>query len=127
MLPASSSTTTTHQPVCIAMLCYAVWHWQRAGSPVVGPSGLNPSAPEQRKALVPVPERTWALRNVANSMVRSGGAAQLPGAVKMLQEAADLAADHYGPGHPGGCRRLEGSGAAVAVWEAIEAHGRAMC
>jgi hypothetical protein len=75
---------------------------QRAGSPVVGPSGLDPSAQEQRKALVPVPERTWALRNVANSMVRSGGAAQLPGAVKMLREAADLAADHYGAGHPGG-------------------------
>lgn len=59
-----------------------------------------------RQALVPVPERTWALRNVANSMLRSGAAASgdtaaAEEALTMLKQAADLAAEHYGKTHPG--------------------------
>ncbi len=60
---------------------------------------------------MPVPERTWALRNVANAMLRSGataaaaadggGGAAAEEAVGMLRQAAQLSADHYGPEHPG--------------------------
>ena len=39
-----------------------------------------------RRSLSPVPERLWAMRNVANGMVRSGQAAQLGEAVAMLQQ-----------------------------------------
>jgi hypothetical protein len=74
---------------------------QGGGSAVVGLRGLDPSGAEQRKALVPVPERMWALRNVANNMLRTGSGDQAGEALNMLQEAADLAADHYGRDHPG--------------------------
>jgi hypothetical protein len=58
---------------------------------------------QQRNLVTPVPERVWALRNVANSQLQfAGGAQQLQEAVGMLQEAAELSASHYGPGHPGG-------------------------
>jgi hypothetical protein len=54
---------------------------------------------------VPVPERTWALRNVANSMLRSAGgsgdAAAAEEALGMLRQAAELSAEHYGKQHPG--------------------------
>lgn len=64
--------------------------------------GLDPSGPAQRAALVPVPERTWALRNVANNMLRFGAAGSQAGeAVGMLREAAQLSADYYGATHPG--------------------------
>ena len=67
---------------------------------MVGPRGLDPSGAEQRKALVPAPERMWALRNVANNMLRTGAGDKAGEALNMLQEAADLAADTYGKDHP---------------------------
>ena len=86
-------------------------------SPVSGPGGLDPQGARLRQQLVPAPERIWALRNVANSMLRStassgggGGSAASSSsssapsaeeAVSMLKQAADLAADHYGKNHPG--------------------------
>lgn len=80
-----------------------------------GVGGLDPQAARMRQALVPVPERIWALRNVANNLVRSaaassggggseGAASQAAAAaegISMLQQAADLAAEHYGKTHPG--------------------------
>lgn len=56
-----------------------------------------------RQDLVPVPERTWALRNVANNMLRTAAAdsAAAAEALGMLKQAADLAAGHYGKTHPG--------------------------
>lgn len=104
------------------------------GSPVVGPGGLDPQAARLKQQLVPAPERIWALRNVANSMLRSAtfGAAGSSGssaaaggdaadsispaaeeALSMLRQAAYLAADHYGDNHPGGCT--------VAFWGAGQA------
>ena len=71
---------------------------------MVGPRGLDPSGSEQRKALVPAPERMWALRNVANNMLRTGAGDKAGEALNMLQEAADLAADTYGIDHPGKSR-----------------------
>lgn len=72
---------------------------------MVGPGGLDPQGSRLRQALVPVPERTWALRNVANSMLRSAAAsgdnAAAEEALGMLKQAADLAAEHYGATHPG--------------------------
>lgn len=55
---------------------------------------------EARKSLVPVPERLWALRNVANNLVRFGLPAQLPEAVAMLSQADGVARGHYGAVHP---------------------------
>ncbi len=82
---------------------------------MVGPGGRDPQGARSRQALLPVPERTGALRNVANSMLRSAAAAAAAGssgdggssaaaeeALGMLKQAADLAADHYGKEHPGG-------------------------
>eukprot|EP00775_Hariotina_reticulata_P000703 gene703-1003_t len=80
------------------------------GSSIAGPGGLDPSGAQQRQALVPVPERTWALRNVANNMLRSAaavsgggsanGAAAVAEALAMFKQAAELSASHYGPDHP---------------------------
>jgi hypothetical protein len=83
------------------------------GSGVMGPGGLDPQAARARQQLVPAPERIWALRNVANSMLRStassgGGGSSSSStpsaeeAVSMLKSASDLAAEHYGMSHPGG-------------------------
>lgn len=79
------------------------------GSAIAGPGGLDPSGARQRQALVPVPERTWALRNVANNMLRSAvsgdgssnGAAAVSEALAMFKQAAELSANHYGPHSPG--------------------------
>jgi hypothetical protein len=77
----------------------------------MGPGGLDPQAARARNQLVPAPERIWALRNVANSMLRStassgggGSSSSTPSAeeaVSMLKQASDLAAEHYGMTHPG--------------------------
>ena len=64
--------------------------------------------------MVPAPERIWALRNVASSMLRStassgGGGSSSSStpsaeeAVSMLRQASNLAAEHYGANHPGVC------------------------
>lgn len=82
------------------------------GSPVAGPGGIDPQGARMRQQLVPAPERIWALRNVANSMLRStassggGGSSgsatpSAEEAVSMLQQASDLASDHYGKQSPG--------------------------
>lgn len=81
-------------------------------SPVGGQGGLDPQGARLRQQLVPAPERIWALRNVANSMLRSTASSGGSGssgsstpsaeeAVSMLHQAADLAAEHYGKNHPG--------------------------
>lgn len=79
----------------------------------MGPGGLDPQAARARNQLVPAPERIWALRNVANSMLRStassgGGGSNSSSstpsaeeAVSMLKQASDQAAEHYGMTHPG--------------------------
>jgi hypothetical protein len=80
------------------------------GSAVAGPGGIDPQGARSRQQLVPAPERIWALRNVASNMLRStassggGGSSSAPSAeeaVSMLQQASDLAAEHYGRNHPG--------------------------
>jgi len=87
------------------------------GSPVAGPGGLDPQGARMRQQLVPAPERIWALRNVANSMLRSTASSGGGGtsgsstpsaeeAVSMLKQASDLAAEHYGKDHPGGVQHL---------------------
>lgn len=43
------------------------------------PLRLDPSDPTQRQSLTPVPERMWALRNVANGMVRFGDSSKVGG------------------------------------------------
>lgn len=86
------------------------------GSPVAGPGGLDPQGARMRQQLVPAPERIWALRNVANSMLKSTASSGGGGtsgsstpsaeeAVSMLKQASDLAAEHYGKSHPGGVQR----------------------
>jgi hypothetical protein len=57
-------------------------------------------SPAARQALTPIPERLWAVRNVAGSMVRFGDPSQAAEAVNMLLDACDLAASHYGAKHP---------------------------
>ncbi|EFJ51899.1 hypothetical protein VOLCADRAFT_116364 [Volvox carteri f. nagariensis] len=70
----------------------------RGGALVVGPGGEAEAA---RGALVPVPERLWATRNVANNLMRFGEPLQVGEAVGMLEEAVSLARRHYGDRHPG--------------------------
>ena len=60
------------------------------------------------KTSTPVAEKLWALRNVANNMIRFGASAansegqdqRLSEAVSMLEEADGLASSHYGKTHP---------------------------
>eukprot|EP00798_Chlamydomonas_sp_ICE-L_P005530 gene5530-4163_t len=64
-------------------------------------ASFESTSSRQRQSLVPVPERLWAARNVANNMVRFGNPKQLGEAVGMLEQACDVAEQHYGPCHPG--------------------------
>ncbi|GIL52216.1 hypothetical protein Vafri_7917 [Volvox africanus] len=66
------------------------------GALVVGPGG----AADVRGSLVPVPERLWATRNVANNLLRFGEPLQVGEAVNMLEESVSLARRHYGERHP---------------------------
>ncbi|GAX82526.1 hypothetical protein CEUSTIGMA_g9953.t1 [Chlamydomonas eustigma] len=61
---------------------------------------IDPNSAAVRRSLSPVPERLWAMRNVANGMVRAGNAVQLGEAVGMLQQADVVARQHYGQYHP---------------------------
>lgn len=94
--------------VCLLLLLCCM----HQDSPVAGPGGLDPQGARMRQQLVPAPERIWALRNVANSMLRStassgGGGSSSSStpsaeeAVSMLKQASDLAAEHYGKNNPG--------------------------
>ena len=53
--------------------------------------------------MTPIPENVWAMRNVANNLLRFGAAdeAQARQAAGMLQQGLALCQEHYGPGHPG--------------------------
>eukprot|EP00198_Chlamydomonas_reinhardtii_P009734 XP_001699071.1 predicted protein [Chlamydomonas reinhardtii] len=56
---------------------------------VPGPHGMRGNF---RGSLVPVPERLWASRNVANNLLRFGEPLQVGEALRMLEEAAAVAA-----------------------------------
>lgn len=122
----------------------------RARKLLQGPATSASGGLLDTQALVPVPERTWALRNVANAMLRSGataaaaadggGGAAAEEAVGMLRQAAQLSADHYGPEHPGQLAALldyalallslgparadEADAAVAAVLHVVEAVGK---
>ncbi|GIL88789.1 hypothetical protein Vretifemale_16676 [Volvox reticuliferus] len=66
------------------------------GALLVGPGG----AADARGSLVPVPERLWATRNVANNLMRFGEPLQVGEAVNMLEESVSMARRHYGERHP---------------------------
>jgi hypothetical protein len=72
---------------------------QQKGSLLASPGGLDPSSARARGA--PVPEKAWAARNVARSLIGGGGAAGAEEGVRMLREAAAECRDYYGPTHPG--------------------------
>jgi len=61
---------------------------------------LDPSTTKARGA--PTPEKAWAARNVARSLVGGGGVAGMEEGVRMLREAADDCRQYYGDAHPGG-------------------------
>ena len=73
---------------------------QQQGSLLAAPGGLDPSSGRARGA--PTPEKVWAARNVARSLIGGGGSAAGAGeGVRMLREAAAECAEYYGEAHPG--------------------------
>lgn len=119
--------------LCAPMLCVQ-------DSPVVGQGGLDPQGARLRQQLVPAPERIWALRNVANSMLRSTASSGGSGssgsstpsaeeAVSMLHQAADLAAEHYGKNHPGVsmCEQFSASSQGKSSQSQLDCSGDSIC
>ncbi|KAL6753529.1 hypothetical protein V8C86DRAFT_2725058, partial [Haematococcus lacustris] len=74
----------------------ALMQAQKAALPRAGSS-----SPGERASSTPVPEQLWAVRNVANKMVRFGDPNQMSEALGMLEGAVKLAAEHYGADQPG--------------------------
>lgn len=79
--------------------CTSTANRQQQGSLLAAPGGLDPSSSRARGA--PVPEKAWAARNVARSLIGGGGAAGAEEGVRMLREAAGECAAYYGEAHPG--------------------------
>ncbi|GBF91896.1 hypothetical protein Rsub_05001 [Raphidocelis subcapitata] len=72
---------------------------KQQGSLLAAPGGLDPSSARARGA--PVPEKAWAARNVARSLLGGGDPSGVAEAARMLREAADDCREYYGPDHPG--------------------------
>ncbi|KAI8473300.1 MAG: hypothetical protein J3K34DRAFT_411556 [Monoraphidium minutum] len=72
---------------------------KQQGSLLAAPGGLDPGSAKARGA--PVPEKAWAARNVARSLLAAGGEAGVEEGARMLREAAAECAGYYGDGHPG--------------------------
>jgi hypothetical protein len=75
---------------------------QQQGSLLAAPGGLDPSSTRARGA--PIPEKAWAARNVARSLLGGGDPNGVAEAMRMLREAAGDCREYYGPDHPGGSR-----------------------
>ena len=62
-----------------------------------------------KQELTPLPERLWALRNVAANMASSGSASSRAKAIEYQRKALELSRKHLGDApHPGKMRDLWG-------------------
>lgn len=95
---------------------------QAQGSLLAAPGGLDPSSSKARGA--PVPEKAWAARNVARSLLGGGGAGGAREAARMLREAAEDCAGYYGAAHPGAPRQGRGPGGRTRPRRPFDARSR---